>query len=118
MNAIRQHLFTKIITLVAGLAFLNMSFFLAEVSLMKFEKKELIENIAKLILNTGFEEEKDVESPGENFVKEVLIGQQIQIHEASSFWISTNIKSVLVNHYLHANYALRFSPPPDTQQLS
>jgi hypothetical protein len=113
MDFIRQHLFTKVTAFIAGVAFLNMSFFLAEVSLLKFEKKDLIENIAKLILNTGFEEERDGGSSHESGVKETLLGQQVQIHSTSSILISTNIRCILVNHYLHANYALKFFPPPD-----
>lgn len=46
--------------LFTGILFLNMSFFLAEVSALKLNKnKQLIENIAKLIAGAASEEEKD-----------------------------------------------------------
>jgi hypothetical protein len=118
MNAIRRHFLTKLTTFVAGLAFLNLSFVLAEVSYLNIEKGELMENIAKLIFNTGFEEERDGETPNESGIKEILIGQQVKIHGTSSYLISTHIKCILVNHYLHANYALIFTPPPDFRNFS
>lgn len=119
MNSIRQHYLAKAFSLITGLVFLNMSFCLAEVSMMKFNKKELIE-IAKLILNTGFEEERDGESSGANTIgKEVhLLMQQVQIHHTSSFLISTSTNRTLVDHYLHANHSLSFFPPPDSAYFS
>jgi hypothetical protein len=95
-----------------------MSFFLAEVSLLNFDKQEIIENIANLILNTGFEEERDAESSNENTLKEILVVQQIQIHGTSSYLISIGINSMMVDHYQHANHSITFSPPPDTQDFS
>jgi hypothetical protein len=113
MNSIRKHFLSKLLTLVAGLAFLNMSFFLAEVSFLDFKKGELLENIAKLIINTGFEEEREGES-GEKNVKEIDPQiAQFQIHRTASFLISVNVNSIIIDHYLHANHALIFSPPPD-----
>jgi hypothetical protein len=47
--------------LFTGLIFLNMSFFLAEVSALKLtEDKKMVENIARLISSSAAEEEKDV----------------------------------------------------------
>lgn len=47
--------------LFTGLIFLNMSFFLAEVSALKLtHDKKMIENIARLIAGSSAEEEKDV----------------------------------------------------------
>jgi hypothetical protein len=118
MNSIRGHFLSKVTAFIAGLAFLNMSFFLAEVSLLNFKKQELLENIANLILNTGFEEEREAESSNENTIKEILVVQQVQVHGTSSFLISIGINSMLVNHYQHANHSLTFSPPPDTKDFS
>lgn len=114
MKAIRKLFWTKALAVIAGLAFLNMSFFLAEVSVLNFEKGELMENIASLILNTGFEEERDGESAPENNAKEIhLLVQQVQIHYASSLLISTQVIGTVVDHYLHADHSFTFSPPPD-----
>jgi hypothetical protein len=114
MNSIRQHFLSKVTAFVAGLAFLNMSFFLAEVSLLKFEKKELLQNIANLILNTGFEEERDGEPSGDNLTKEInLLVQHLNIHGNSSIYISIKLNRILVDHYRHADHSLVFYPPPD-----
>ena len=114
MEIIRQHFLTKAFTLVTGLIFLNMSFFLAEVCILKYNKTELAD-IAKLILNAGFEEERDGETPGADSIgKEVgLLMNLANIHDTTSFLISINTNRTLVDHYLHANHSLNFSPPPD-----
>jgi hypothetical protein len=119
MNIIREHVLAKVFTLITGLIFLNMSFFLAEVALLKFEKKELVENIAKLIFNGGFEEERECEGNVDHIGKEVdLLMQQVEIHHACSFLVSVRSNQILVDHYLHANHSLTFSPPPDFNNFS
>jgi urease gamma subunit len=114
MDIIRQHFLTKIFTLVTGLIFLNMSFFLAEVCLLKYNQTELVE-IAKLILNTGFEEERDGEATGaDTMAKGVdLLMHQSRMFNASSFLMSVNLNKTLVDHYRHADHSLIFFPPPD-----
>ena len=118
MNSIRKHITSRVFAFVTALAFLNMSFFLAEVSFFNLEKGELLENIAKLVLNAGFEEERDCESSSENTVKETLLIQQVHIHNISSFIISIKAISTIIDHYRHANHSLIFSPPPDFQHFS
>jgi hypothetical protein len=114
MNSIRKHFLPKILTLATGLAFLNMSFFLAEVSFLNFKENELLENVAKLILNTGFEEERDGEPSGEKSIKEMdKHVQQFQIHSNAAILISIKGSSILIDHYRHADHSLIFSPPPD-----
>jgi hypothetical protein len=116
MNTIRKHPLTKASALITGVVFLNMSFFLAEVSMLKYEKKELIE-IAKLLLNTGFEEERDTSggsAGADNLSKVVELGfVQAQVDESASYLISTTINRTIVDHYRHANHSLTFFPPPD-----
>jgi hypothetical protein len=116
MEILRQHFLSKVFGVVTGLIFLNMSFFLAEVTYLQFDKKELMENIAKLILNSGFEEERDCEPAGhDSATKGIdLILQQVQIHHAASFLMSTSTNRTVVDHYLHANHSLTFYTPPDT----
>ena len=97
-----------------------MSFFLAEITMLKFEKREMIENIAKLIFNGGCEEERDGESSrADTVAKEVdVLLQQVQIHHNSSELMSLSINRTLVDHYLHANFSLSFFQPPDRSILS
>ena len=120
MKLLRSHILSKIFAMFIGVIFLNMSFFLAEVSMLKFEKKELIENIAKLIFNGGAEEERDGESSrADSTAKEVdVLLQQVQIHHTSSVLMSLSINRTLVDHYTHANFSLSFYQPPDRFTLS
>ena len=120
MNSLRQHILTKIFTLITGVIFLNMSFFLAEVSMLKLTNKELVENVAKLISSSGFEEERDSETPGnDSSAKEVdILIHQIQIHHSALFLITIKIIRIMDDHYPHANYSLNFSPPPDFISVS
>jgi hypothetical protein len=117
MNSISHHFLSKVLALIAGLAFLNMSFFLAEVSLLNLDEKGLIENVAMLILNTGLEEEREGGSSGEKSVKEIVLNQA-GVHRISSYLISITSNCFLVDHYRHANHSLRFSPPPDFREFA
>lgn len=115
MNSFRQHFLAKVFTLITGVIFLNMSFFLAEVSMLKFTNQELVENIVKLISSSGFEEERDGEtSCNDSSAKEVgILIHQIEIHHTALFLTTEKIIRIKDDHYPHANYALNFSPPPD-----
>lgn len=113
MKTIREHALTKAFTLITCVVFLNMSFFLAEVSMLKYSKKELIE-IAKLILNTGFEEERDGATPGADSMGKVdLAAHHQQLSNQLFSLISIETNRILVDHYRHANHSLTFFPPPD-----
>jgi hypothetical protein len=57
----------RVTTLVVGLLFLNMNFFLAEVVALDLHKdQKMIENVAKLIAGAATEEEKDLSQTQEN----------------------------------------------------
>lgn len=119
MNIFRCHYLSRVTALITGVIFLNMSFFLAEVSMLKYDQRDLIENIANLIFNSGFEEERDGESPGPDNVKEIdLLFQQVRIHHTSSYLMSVSTNRTLVDHYLHANYSLSFFQPLDFPYFS
>ena len=120
MNLVRQHFLAKTFALITGVLFLNMSFFALEVSMLKIANKQLAENVAKLISNSGFEEEKGGESSGnDSTAKEVdVLLNQLQIHQHSLYLLSVKINRTVDDHYLHANYALTFSPPPDCDLIS
>jgi hypothetical protein len=80
----------------------------------------MMENIAKLILNSGFEEERDCEPVGGDTASKGidLISQQVEIHHMASFLMSVNTNRIVVDHYLHANHSLTFYTPPDTLSFS
>jgi len=60
MRMLRTTLVNGAFSLLTGMLFLNMSFFLAEVSALKMGKnKQLFENISRLLSGTSAEEEQD-----------------------------------------------------------
>ncbi len=113
MNLFRRHFSSRILALIAGLALLNMGFFMAEISMLRIAEGELMENVAQLILNTGAEEERDGESSGKSINEIHPLLHQIHIHGAASLLISINVSRTIVDHYRHANHSFLFSPPPD-----
>lgn len=59
MKFVRSAHITKVFAILTGIVFLNMSFFLAEVSALKIEKdKVLFKNICKLVAGSSAEEEQ------------------------------------------------------------
>ena len=115
MISFRKHFLAKIFALVTGVIFLNTSFFLAEISLLKVTDHQLLQNVAKLMSNSGLEEERDGEtSDKDSSGKEVdlLIGH-VQIHHHVLFLVAAKANHSLDDLYPHANYSQRFSPPPD-----
>jgi hypothetical protein len=120
MGVLRQHILTKGFTLLTGVIFLNTSFFLAELSFMQTSNRALMETIAKLISNSGLEEERDGESSEkDSSAKEIdFLIHQMHQYNRSSFLIATKANHMLDDHYPHANYSQTFSPPPDSSNLS
>ena len=120
MNSFRLNIFAKIFALLTGVIFLNTSFFIAEISLLKVSNHELLQNIAKLASNFGLEEERDGESSEKDTsAKEVdLIINHVKIYHESLFLCASKANDMLDDHYPHANYAQTFSPPPDRRLIS
>lgn len=115
MKVFRQQVLVNVFAFITGVMFLNMSFFLAEVSALKIKDKGLIENIVKLVSSSGFEEERDGEPvKDDSAAKEVdLLNLQVQIHHQSLFLTASKANHSWENLYPHANYSLTFTPPPD-----
>ena len=120
MNSFRRNYLSRAFSLITGVLFLNMSFFLAEVSLLEITDHQIIENIARLISIGGFEEERDGETSGKDkSAKEVdLLVNHAQIHQRLLFLITTKTNFTLDDLYPHANYSQTFSPPPDSFHIA
>ena len=104
-------------TVFTAIIFLNMSFFLAEVSALKLHKdKELIANIAKLLSTSAAEEERDVfGATDEDHTSRVVdLIFSYTIHTVLDNIIDINNKRCIGNEGLTAigNYEI-FSPPPE-----
>lgn len=66
MKFYRNMFIRKTLVLLTGVLVLNMSFFLAEVEALKLlHNKQMVENIAKLIMGAATEEEKDLSGGAE-----------------------------------------------------
>ena len=119
MNSLRRNFLAKIFALLTGVIFLNTSFFMAELSLLKVHNHKLLENIVKLVSNSGLEEERDGDSENDTTGKEVdVLICQVQVYHQTQFSIATKVIDMQEDHYPHANYSQTFSPPPDLTHLS
>lgn len=104
----------RIFSLLTGVTFLNMSFFLAEVCMLDIKDKQMIENVAHLVLNGGLEEERDSQAPGgDTPLKVFSAGGGLRVHHSSLFLIASRVYQEWISHYLHADHSEKYSPPPD-----
>lgn len=105
-------------SLFTGIIFLNMSFFLAEVSALKLDQnKQMMENISKLLGGCAAEEEKDIfggSSEEDTLAKEIdLIFNHHTYTPGNSILVSNSKMSVLdQGRPLFGNYEI-YSPPPE-----
>jgi hypothetical protein len=117
MKLFRHGTVTRIFSLFTGLIFLNMSFFLAEVCLISFQDRQMIENICNLMLNGGLEEERDThatDTPAKLFS---MVGENLQFRHSALFLIAEKVDQDFRDHYVHADHSETFSPPPDTSRV-
>lgn len=115
MFMLRSHTTTRIFSLLTGVIFLNMSFFLAEVCMLDFKDKKVIENVAKLVLNGGLEEERDAQTAGADASLKVysIASGDLLMRHSSLFLIASRMQHESTDHYLHADHSEKFSPPPE-----
>lgn len=116
MKALRDQTVTRIFSLLTGLIFLNMSFFLAEVSMLELKDRQMLENVAKLVLNGGLEEERDAHSSGTDAPVKVFnfVADDLALRHSSLFLIASKMHQDFEDHYLHADHSEVFSPPPES----
>jgi hypothetical protein len=117
MNSFRKNNFSKVVALVTGLLFLNMSFLLTEIALLKVSDRQILENVARLISSGGFEEERDGDTQAEKDASiEDFIIPHSSIREQLKFSLLSKEILCPEDLYPHANYSQTFSPPPDSFQ--
>lgn len=116
MSMLRHHILARIFTFITAVVFLNMSFFLAEAVMLDLHDRELIENVANLITNSGFEEERDGETSGNDFPEkgiDLLENRLVTHHHSSLYYTGTRAIQLFINHYPAANHAQTYTPPPE-----
>ncbi len=118
MGKIRSSFVSRIIAVVTGLIFLNMSFFLSEIRLLKLDvsNSTLVENIVKMISGVGFEEEKDsMSESGETSGGETIIDFHLP-HESllpsNGYLIFHNRSSGQLAQFVSTSYTDIATPPP------
>jgi len=115
MMMFRNQTFTRNFTLFTGVVFLNMSFFLAEVCMLDFKDKQMIENVCNLVLNGGLEEERDAHSTGGDTSVKIfsMASDDLLLRHASLFLIASKTHQDSEDLYLHADHSEIISPPPE-----
>lgn len=115
MGVFRHRAGTKIFAIFTAVIFLNMGFFLAEVCLLNFTDRQMIENVSNLVLNGGLEEERDAHSGANDIPLKLfsfLSADHLSRHSAL-FLIASKVHRDFQDHYVHADHSEKFSPPPD-----
>ena len=117
MQLLRSTIVRTIASAFMGIVFLNMGFFLIEVSALKMHKdRQLIENVAKLLAGSSAEEEQDGfggtdEDTSMNEI-DLIIAYGSHGHEVA-MWL-TNNNRMLDNHGIPLfGHRQIFSPPPE-----
>lgn len=118
MKVFRTTYVSNTFALFTGLVFLNMSFFLAEISALKLsEDKKLIENVAKLIAGSASEEESDAPmgSPDEDAsAKEIdLIFHYQPVAPLENTTLAKSKISILMQGIPRLGHYEIYSPPPE-----
>jgi hypothetical protein len=118
MHLLRGNYTRRIFILLAGVAFLNLSFILAEISALGLAKK--YKSLVQMVTNAGLEEEKEMGGgeSGETDSAEVdIIGQSLT-HYKLLFSAATDRNKKPDNRSVHPGHTEKFSPPPDAISLS
>lgn len=112
----RNHPFTRIFSLFTGLVFLNMGFFLAEISMLELKDRRMVENVRNLVLTGGLEEERDSHgSANDAPIKAFTMDSaHLRLRHSSLFLIAARLHGDCEDHYLHADYSEIVSPPPES----
>jgi hypothetical protein len=119
MNRFREHFLSKAITVLTTVVFLNMSFFLAEVSMLELEKDGRFTKIIVLILTGAcFEEEREV---GGDLAEEDTAAKKIELvfgymtYSSGGHELLVRDNRFISDHRipLGGNYET-FSPPPES----
>jgi len=116
MQFYRKRLVSLCFLVVTGITFLNMSFFLAEISMLKGSyNKNVLENIARMFSASLSEEETDSEGgEGSPPYKEVDLCQQHYNHlRFEDSYLSTTLRSMNGLHMPHSGFQEIVTPPPD-----
>ena len=110
MMSLRGKYSRAIFVFLTGVAFLNMSFILAEIDTMGLTKDSaLIQNL----ISAGAEEEKDSSKTGFDDLKEVYLDERNEIYQHAFFLIALQRNSSEESDKPLAAHNAKFCPPPE-----
>jgi hypothetical protein len=117
MRIFKNLFIRNLMTLFTGLIFLNMSFFLAEVSALKISQdKKMFSNIIKLISSNAAEEEKDAFGGADEdcSAKEVDLIFSYSAHTIHAFTSKVSKKRTVFDQGIPLLGSFEiYSPPPE-----
>ena len=118
MKLLRSKSIKSVLLLLTGITFLNLSVFMAEVSLLNLSKDDsAIERVFKILIAGGFEEESENPADGhENpySLKEIDLLQSFNLyHHLHLYLIAQQRYGSLNSSAPLSGYTTIFSPPPE-----
>ncbi len=118
---IRNSIFGRLLALVLGLIFFNLSFLMLEAKLMGLEtkNKQLYESMVRFVSNGGCEEEKDTssESTKDFSESEAKISPYITLSQASNKQLTINDLYLQRSSRLAQSIYLEIHTPPPKNEL-
>jgi hypothetical protein len=112
MNLLRGIFIRSVFILLAGIAFLNMSFILAEINALDLAKK--YKSLVQMVINAGLEEEKEAGGEAsETDSIEVDLIDGLLTHYEILLTSAKRRNKTLDRLALHPGHNETFSPPPD-----
>jgi hypothetical protein len=116
MKNFRERYLRLSLILITGIAFLNLTFFMAELSLISNAKnKPLIEQLQKLISSSVNEEEQDA-TPENGSSKEVEVDffpfRTTSLRDFETV-MDSRLKTAYIHLQVHPGFSRISTPPPD-----
>jgi hypothetical protein len=114
MHLLRENFTRRVFILLTGIAFLNLSFLVAEIRVLELTSK--YKSLIQLVNNSGLEEEKEAGGEGgESDASEEV--EDIIEHSLTCYRISISIlkQETIDSHAfsVRPGHAEKYSPPPD-----
>jgi hypothetical protein len=114
MNLMRSTVLSKFVAIATAVVFLNMSFFLTEITMLNLhhDNVEVLERLVKILANTGQEEEGDTEASQEGpeaFVDFSIVS--ISVYDADVAFVQEHNNS-FTNITATQNVCEITTPPP------
>lgn len=117
---IRNSIFGRLLALVLGLIFFNLSFLMLEAKLMGLEtkNKQLYESMVRFVANGGCEEEKDTSESTKDFSEsEAKITTYITLSHVSNKLLTVNDLYLQRSSRLAQSIYLEIQTPPPKNEL-